>query len=41
MTWSDVADDITECLWISHQVGITLMVGVNVPSTRSIEKATI
>ena len=34
-TCSDMAAETNGCLCISHQVGLTLMVGVNVPSTMS------
>ena len=41
ITWAAMAEETTGHSWISRQVGLTLMVGVNVPSTMSIENATI
>ena len=40
-TWSAVVDETSRRFWTSDQVGMTLMVRGNVPSTRSLENATI
>ena len=40
-TWAAVAEETTGSSWISHQVGVPLMVGGNVPLTMSLENETI